>query len=200
MPLLTVDALRDHYPSIFGPDDVPEVERVIRRAESLAVGWCGWPAAASSFELATYTEYFAGPDGLDWRSLMLGVPYAHDIVAVDIAADWDYAAGESVDLSTLALDGPFLYRAEPWPSLGPRSIRVQYRAGLDASSPRYDATVLALAHFARHLWLLRTGAGVEQFSMTGQSVSRPGMSAAVPSEVQTMLTAAGLVNWGGRLG
>lgn len=198
--ILTAEDFADAYPITLTEQTRPEIERVCRRAESLAVRWCGWPVVdGAGFALAARTAYLDGPMVTDASRLSLPVPRIVAVTGIAVSPEWAYDAVSPVDLSTIAIDGSTIARRDPWPE-GLRSIRVQYTAGLVRGDGYHDDALEALTSLARHLWERRTAAGIEQMSMQGQSVSRPAMGETIPRAIAHALASAGLVVWGSRLG
>lgn len=199
--LISVDQLKEHYPSLVGAGENTLVTTLIGRADALMAAACLFPrpqgGGARTLEQATYELYPDPPSEDQPRRLRLLLYPLITPSAVYSDPYWAYGADTLIASSEYVVDQD---AGEIWlkPTSGasfstdPRAIKVVTTAGFASAPP--DLVALC-AMTVRHLLDNRSAPDVASFSGGGTSATREVAEAVLPP---TVLDALGTYKLWGR--
>ncbi len=195
LPLAT--AIRPVYlRELTGTGEDTKITDLIAAADKALAKWAGWPAQAGpTFESATYTLFFDGPDVTVPRRLSLPVYPVASITSIhdDTDASEDYGTSDLVDSGDYTPAAPadgeiYLKHSSThgaWSvgDRGSRRIKVVVVAGYDVGAD--EALTAAIGLMVAHLWRTRDTIGRQSSSAAGRAESSD--SNPIPREIRVLL-------------
>jgi len=181
--------------AVGGGDDV-RIADALSRAETLCWGECGWRVGdgGTNFSTQTVTAY-AERDEAEPSEALLPCAKVQSVTDAWVDSTRTFDAGDV--LTDIEVEDDRVIRGDGDWSANRRHNRVVYTCGWGALPEYVEEPIARLAH---HLLMGKPGSNVRAGSFGGQSVTQDPPMHQVPADIVSMLEAAGLIWWGGRVG